>query len=177
MQGGKLITLICKIHTNFFIDVLLIWNDRYISEVEMWLVLLVVGLTSVGIEFVGYNGKPVSFLVGLAFPRRGPAARTVLNKLMFPVHYIILPLYFSGVFVTYDFSMLAEKGVGRMVGIAFLVSFICMVGKVAGTVAVTRFFFKMRLKEGVVLGMLLTVKGYMDLVFISIGVHFQVSFS
>jgi Kef-type K+ transport system membrane component KefB len=157
--------------------VLLIWNDRYISSVEMWLLLLVVALISIGLEFIGYNGKPVSFLVGLTFPRRGPAARTLLNKLMFPVHYIILPLYFSGVFVKNDFSILTEKGVGRMVGIAFLVSFISMVGKVLGTVAVTRLFFKMRLKEGVVLGMLLTVKGYMDIIFIAIGEHFQVSFN
>lgn len=156
---------------------LIVWDGRFISNVEVWFVLLIVGLISFGMEFAGYNGKSVSFLLGLAFPRRGPAARTVLDKLMFPVHYVILPLYFSGVFVKYDLSEITGKAAGKMIGIAFLVSFLSMVGKVVGTVAVTRFFFKMRLKEGVVLGILLNVKGYMDVMFIAIGGHFEVSFN
>lgn len=142
----------------------------------MWLLLIIVGVLSFGMEFIGYNNTSVSFFLGLAFPRRGPTARTVLDKLMFPVHQIILPLYFSGVFVKYDLSDLTGKGAGRMLGIAFFLSFLSMIGKVVGTIVVTRLFFKMRLKEGAVLGILLNAKGYMDIVFISIGGHFQVSF-
>lgn len=142
----------------------------------MWLLLIIVGVLSFGMEFIGYNNISVSFFLGLAFPRRGPTARTVLDKLMFPVHQIILPLYFSGVFVKYNLSDLTGKGAGRMIGTAFFLSFLSMIGKVVGTIVVTRLFFKMRLKEGAVLGILLNAKGYMDIVFISIGGHFQVSF-
>ncbi|KAJ3691294.1 hypothetical protein LUZ61_020458 [Rhynchospora tenuis] len=148
-------------------------KKRYISNVEVGCVLIVVGGITFFMEFVGYDNKTMSFLLGLAFPRKGPTARTILEKLMFSVHSIILPLYFSGVFVNYDLNVLVGKADGKMIGIAFLVSVLSMAGKVIGTVAVTRFIFKTRLRESVVLGILLNAKGYMDIMFLSVGIRYK----
>ncbi|KAJ4819600.1 Cation/H(+) antiporter [Rhynchospora pubera] len=167
---GKMLDLLVWVILVSLAMLLMKW---YISNVEVGCVLIVMGGIIFFMEFVGYDNKTMSFLLGLAFPRKGPTARTILDKLMFSVHSIILPLYFSGVFVNYNLNVLVGKAARKMIGIAFLVSFLSMAGKVIGTVAVTRFIFKTRLRESVVLGILLNAKGYMDIMFLSVGLRYK----
>ncbi|KAJ4806257.1 Cation/H(+) antiporter 15 [Rhynchospora pubera] len=167
---GKMLDLLVWVILVGLAMLLMKW---YISNVEVGCVLIVVGGITFFMEFVGYDNKTMSFLLGLSFPRKGPTARTILEKLMFSVHSIILPLYFSGVFVNYDLNVLVGKAAGKMIGIAVLVSVLSMAGKVIGTVAVTRFIFQTRLRESVVLGILLNAKGYMDIMFLSVGLRYK----
>ncbi|KAJ4795776.1 Cation/H(+) antiporter [Rhynchospora pubera] len=131
---GKMLDLLVWVILVSLAMLLMKW---YISNVEVGCVLIVMGGIIFFMEFVGYDNKTMSFLLGLAFPRKvGKAAR-------------------------------------KMIGIAFLVSFLSMAGKVIGTVAVTRFIFKTRLRESVVLGILLNAKGYMDIMFLSVGLRYK----
>ncbi|KAJ1692579.1 hypothetical protein LUZ63_009277 [Rhynchospora breviuscula] len=131
---GKMLDLLVWVILVGLAMLLMKW---YISNVEVGCVLIVVGGITFFMEFIGYDNKTMSFLLGLALPRK------------------------------------VGKAASKMIGIAFLVSVLSMAGKVIGTVVVTRFIFKTRLRESVVLGILLNAKGYMDIMFLSVGLRYK----
>ncbi|OAY70960.1 Cation/H(+) antiporter 15 [Ananas comosus] len=146
------------------------WNERRreISNYEVLLVMvLVAGLASLT-EMIGYNNMMMSFLLGLVFPREGPTMRTMMARLAFPVHNVVLPLYFAVTGMRTDFTQLAQDHTGwRTVGTAVLVVVLSTVGKVAGTVAAAN-HLKIPFREGMVLGFILNAKGHVDIITMSV---------
>ncbi|KAJ3672364.1 hypothetical protein LUZ60_007085 [Juncus effusus] len=144
-------------------------NKRYIGNIIMVIfigLILVIGWTS---DYVGFNGTALCFLIGIMIPREGPTTRTMLDILQYPVHNILLPLYFTHTASKTELSALAGMDGGMLFGIALLVTVIGTFGKVVGTVVVTSRFLKIPTKEGLVLGMLLNVKGHLDVMLLQMG--------
>ncbi|XP_037451492.1 cation/H(+) antiporter 15-like isoform X1 [Triticum dicoccoides] len=140
---------------------------QYVSKYELLgMLLLIVGL-SLAVQFMGYSASMAAFLIGLAVPREGPLARTLVDRLTYPVHQMVMPLCFGAIGARLDF---AEIGRFTATQFAFAVAFTTAVssaGKVGGTVLVGR-WLGMSAREALVLGFLLNVKGYSDILAINL---------
>ncbi|XP_073012220.1 cation/H(+) antiporter 15-like [Typha latifolia] len=142
-------------------------NVRLSAVVALLFLVIVI---AIGTEALGYNCMMSCFLMGLVVPREGPTARTLIKKLSYPVHAFVVPVYFGSTGMRMDMAMFsgdrwetAASWVVLMVGLSTL-------GKVAGTVAASS-FLGIPVKEGVVLGFLLNVKGQVDVITISLAIN------
>ncbi|GJM90695.1 hypothetical protein PR202_ga06999 [Eleusine coracana subsp. coracana] len=139
---------------------------RHISSYELCgLLLLVTGLAEVE-RVVGYSNVIGGFLMGLAMPREGPTARTVLDRLAYPMHQLIMPLCFASIGARLDFARVQGWRLARAVAFATALS---AAGNVCGTVVAGRALVGLAAGEAVVLGFLLNVKGYADVMAINFG--------
>ena len=125
------------------------------------LVLLLVAVSFVGNfpEHAGFDGVPASLLLGLAFPREGPVARSVMDAIAYPLHALALPFYFGAMGMRINFGAMS----GAIVVPAVLLTLLGLFGKCAGTMAAAR-YLKMPLADAIRLGVLLNIKGHVNMI-------------
>ncbi|KAF0910695.1 hypothetical protein E2562_004687 [Oryza meyeriana var. granulata] len=125
------------------------------------LVLLLVAVSFIGNfpEHAGFDGMPASFLLGLAFPREGPVAKSVIDAIAYPLHALALPFYFGTMGMRINFGAMS----GAIVVPAVLVTLLGLVGKCLGTMGAAR-YLKMPLADALRLGVLLNVKGHVNMI-------------
>ncbi|XP_062221323.1 cation/H(+) antiporter 15-like [Phragmites australis] len=141
---------------------------QYISKYELCgMLLLIVGLSLVE-QVVGYSASMTAFLIGLAMPREGPTARTIVDRLAYPVHQLIMPLCFGAIGARLDFAQIGRFTAGQLAVAVAFTTLLSAAGKVAGTVLAGR-VLGIAAREAVVLGALLNVKGYSDILAINFG--------
>ncbi|XP_058090738.1 cation/H(+) antiporter 15-like [Magnolia sinica] len=109
------------------------------------------------------SGMLASFIFGLVMPREGKAVRTIRAKLTYPVNTFIMPLYFANMGIEADLTALSQQTWKTSLAILFI-----PFGKIAGTL-VAVCYDGIRLNEGLLLSLLLIVKGHVDLALIKIG--------
>ncbi|KAH0463130.1 hypothetical protein IEQ34_007712 [Dendrobium chrysotoxum] len=135
-----------------------------IRGIELVGVLMFVMVISCVTELMGYNSTMASFLLGLMFPRTGATVRTVMGSLSYFVHNFVVPVYFGYAGVQTDLTMVRERGVAITVVVLIAVG---TAGKIGGTMIGGR-LVGMTVREGLILGLLLNVKGHVDMILISI---------
>jgi Kef-type K+ transport system membrane component KefB len=141
---------------------------QYISKYELCGMIILVMLLSQLEQVLGNSASMTAFLIGLAMPREGPTARTLMDRLAYPVHQLIMPLCFGAIGARLDFAKIGHfTAVQLMVAVAFT-TLLSAAGKVAGTVLACR-ALGIATREAVVLGALLNVKGYSDILAINFG--------
>lgn len=141
---------------------------QYISKYELCGMLILVMILSLLEQVLGYSASMTAFLIGLAMPREGPTARTLMDRLAYPVHQLIMPLCFGAIGARLDFAKIGHfTAVQLIVAVAFT-TLLSAAGKVAGTVLACR-ALGIATREAVVLGALLNVKGYSDILAINFG--------
>uniref|UniRef100_A0A0D9XG90 Uncharacterized protein n=1 Tax=Leersia perrieri TaxID=77586 RepID=A0A0D9XG90_9ORYZ len=131
-------------------------------RVGSWeLVILLLAVSFIGNfpEHAGFDGMPASFVLGLAFPREGPVARSVMDAVAYPLHAVALPFYFGAMGMRINFAAMS----GAIVVPAVLLTILGLVGKCAGTIAAAR-YLKMPIADAIRLGMLLNVKGNVNMI-------------
>lgn len=141
---------------------------QYISKYELCgMLLLVVGLSLLE-QVMGYSASMTAFLIGLAMPREGPTARTLMDRLAYPVHQLFMPLCFGAIGARLDFAKIGNFTAVQLVVAVTFTTLLSTAGKVAGTVLAGR-ALGIATREAVVLGALLNVKGYSDILAINFG--------
>ncbi|KAG0534448.1 hypothetical protein BDA96_04G281300 [Sorghum bicolor] len=141
---------------------------QYISKYELCgMLLLIVGLSMLE-QIIGYSSSMTAFLIGLAMPREGPTARTLMDRLAYPVHQLFMPLCFGAIGARLDFAKIGNFTVVQLVVAVTFTTLLSTAGKVAGTVLAGR-ALGIATREAVVLGALLNVKGYSDILAINFG--------
>uniref|UniRef100_A0A0E0M427 Uncharacterized protein n=1 Tax=Oryza punctata TaxID=4537 RepID=A0A0E0M427_ORYPU len=125
------------------------------------LVLLLVAVSFVGNfpEHAGFDGVPASLLLGLAFPREGPVARSVMDAIAYPLHALALPFYFGAMGMRINFGAMS----GAIVVPAVLLTLLGLFGKCVGTMGAAR-YLKMPLADALRLGVLLNIKGHVNMI-------------
>ncbi|XP_062199860.1 cation/H(+) antiporter 2-like [Phragmites australis] len=125
------------------------------------LLLLLVAVSFIGNfpQRAGFDGMPASLLLGLAFPREGPVARSVMDALAYPLHALALPFYFGAMGMRLNFSAMS----GAIVVPAILLTLLGLIGKCLGTMGAAR-FLKMPLADALRFGVLLNVKGHVNMI-------------
>ncbi|CAL5087043.1 unnamed protein product [Urochloa decumbens] len=108
---------------------------------------------------MGFDGMPVSLLLGLVFPKEGPVARSVMDALAYPLHALVLPFYFGAMGMRLNFSAMS----GAILVPAVILTLLGIAGKCAGTVGAAR-FLKMPTGDALRLGVLLNIKGHVNMI-------------
>ncbi|XP_006649216.1 cation/H(+) antiporter 15-like [Oryza brachyantha] len=141
---------------------------RYINKYELCAVLvLIVGLSLLEQVF-GYSASMTAFLIGLAMPRDGPTARTLVDRLTYPVHQLVMPLCFGAIGARLDFAAAGSFTAAQFAVAVAFTTLLGAAGKVGGTVLAGR-LLGISARESLVLGFLLNVKGYCDILAINFG--------
>nr|CAB3454118.1 unnamed protein product [Digitaria exilis] len=130
-----------------------------IGNLELVLVLVAVSLIGNFPQDVGFDGMPVSLLLGLAFPREGPVARSIMDALAYPLHALALPFYFGAMGMRLNFSAMS----GAILVPAILLTLLGLIGKCIGTMAAAR-FLKMPAADALRFGVLLNIKGHVNMI-------------
>ncbi|GMH25161.1 hypothetical protein Nepgr_027004 [Nepenthes gracilis] len=138
-------------------------NYKYLRNAPLACVFLVVLLTAGLTELMGDNSVLSSFLLGVMFPREGKTARTLLIKLSYAVYTFLLPIYFG--YTGFQANLVLIGELEDFIGIVVIV-LLSTGGKILGTlVACHR--LKMPFKKGIVIALLLNLKGHFDLLLLS----------
>lgn len=144
-------------------------NQKYLKNAEVFCILSLLFATSMFIELMGYNSIITSFLLGVMFPKQGKAARTLIHKLTYPIHTFVLPMYFGFTGFQADISQIKNI---REVLVIFLVVLSSIGGKIGGTLIACR-YLKIPMNEGIVLAILMNLKGHVDLLLIGLSTDKQ----
>ncbi|XP_057543512.1 cation/H(+) antiporter 2-like [Amaranthus tricolor] len=104
------------------------------------------------------NSLLTALVLGVTFPRQGKTARTMTHKLSYAVYTFVLPIYFgyTGFQANFADAAILKNFVGVIVIVTLSIS-----GKILGALIACQ-YLKIPLKEGIVLGLLLNLKGHFD---------------
>lgn len=108
-------------------------------------------------QSLGFDGLPTSFALGLAFPREGPAARSVADALVPPVNGLLVPFYFATIGMRLNFNTMS----GAIILPGVLMMLLGLVGKAIGA-AVASAYLNIPLCDALRFSVLLNVKGHVD---------------
>ncbi|KAL7613968.1 hypothetical protein Lser_V15G07141 [Lactuca serriola] len=134
-------------------------NHKNLQAVEVMLICSVVLVAAMTFETMGFSSLIACFLMGSMFPRGGKSARTLLAILTYTVHNFIFPIYFGYTGFKADTSYLNEL---KRVAIVLMVIVLSIGGKIFGTLAACK-YLKTPLNEGVLLAVLMNMKGHVDI--------------
>nr|XP_043633447.1 cation/H(+) antiporter 1-like [Erigeron canadensis] len=134
-------------------------NEKNLQAVEVMLLCSVILVAAMTLETMGFSSIIACFLMGSTFPRGGKSARTLLAILTYTVHNFIFPIYFGYTGFKADTSYLNEL---KRVIIVLMVIVLSIGGKIFGTLAACR-YLKTPLNEGVLLAVLMNMKGHVDI--------------
>ncbi|XP_057491063.1 cation/H(+) antiporter 1-like [Actinidia eriantha] len=145
-------------------------NQKHLKNAEAFGILSVVVVAAMAIEMMGFNSIIACFLIGSMFPKGGKTGRTLLPKLNYSVHNFIFPVYLGYMGFQADVTNVNSLS---SVGVIAIVLLLSAGGKISGTLAAC-YYLKIPMNVGVLFAFLMNVKGYVDLVTISIGLQNKV---
>uniref|UniRef100_A0ACD5U7H0 Uncharacterized protein n=1 Tax=Avena sativa TaxID=4498 RepID=A0ACD5U7H0_AVESA len=143
-------------------------GQQYISKYELFAMLVLIVGISQHVQIFGYSASMTAFLIGLATPREGPTARTLVDRLAYPVRQLIMPLCFGTIGARLDFAKIDCFTPTQFLVVVTYTTLLRTIGRVAGTVVAGR-MIGIPARETLVLGFLLNVKGYADILAINLG--------
>uniref|UniRef100_A0A5B7C3I2 Putative cation/H(+) antiporter 2-like isoform X1 n=1 Tax=Davidia involucrata TaxID=16924 RepID=A0A5B7C3I2_DAVIN len=142
-------------------------NAKNLKNAEAFGILSLVVVTALALETLGFNSIIGCFLIGSMFPRGGKTARTLLPKLTYSVHNFILPIYFGYTGFQADVTTITTL---PNVAIVVIVILLSLGGKISGTLFACH-YLKVPLSEGVLLAFLMTMKGHVDLLILTLSLQ------
>ncbi|XP_018470454.1 cation/H(+) antiporter 1-like [Raphanus sativus] len=134
-------------------------KEKYLSKAEtlaFFILILIIALT---IESSNINSTGFVFLIGLTFPREGKTYRTLINRLSYPIHEFVLPVYFGYIGFRFSVHSLTKRHYLALVMTVAL----SMVAKLLGVLCAC-LFLKIPKKYWLFLSTILSVKGHIGLV-------------
>ncbi|OMO79672.1 Cation/H+ exchanger [Corchorus capsularis] len=136
-----------------------------VEEVYICATLAVVLAAGLATDAIGIHAMFGAFVVGVLFPKEGPFAGALVEKVEDLVSGLFLPLYFvsSGL----KTNVATIQGLQSW-GLLALVIFTACFGKIVGTVVVS-LSFKVPVREALALGFLMNTKGLVELIVLNIG--------
>ncbi|KAL0725879.1 hypothetical protein Bca4012_040478 [Brassica carinata] len=133
-------------------------KEKYLSKAEtlvFFILLLIIGIT---IESYDVNSSVSVFIIGINFPRQGKTHRTLINRLSYPIHEFVLPVYFG--YIGFRFSVIALTK-RYYIGLVIIV-ILTLVGKFIGVISAC-IYLKIPKKYWLFLPTILSVKGHVGL--------------
>ncbi|KAF5475173.1 hypothetical protein F2P56_007008 [Juglans regia] len=115
-------------------------------------------------DAIGAHSIVGAFVFGLSIPK-GDLVEELLDRLDCFVPGIMLPIFFASCGMRIDFTKIADSSSWFLV--LLVICFACM-AKILSSLIVC-FFFDMRLRDGMALGLLMNTKGILSLVILNVG--------
>ena len=148
-------------------------HKRQVSDSLVFYLLAVVVLTSLCLQYLGFDPMMGVFIFGLVIQKDGPTARNIADKLTYGVENIILPVYFGVAGLQVKFDLLRHRDVWPM---ALVVIVVGTIAKIGGTLIGAR-FLGMPVRKGLVLSFLMNIRGHVNLIILTFGMENNVSTS
>ncbi|XP_015581354.2 cation/H(+) antiporter 2 [Ricinus communis] len=139
-------------------------NQKYVTNTEMYFILLLIIAVSFLIEEYGFNSTISSFFIGLMFPREGKTARTFGVKLAYAVHNFILPMYFG--YIGFQFDVTYLNNYRNLIAVVLLI-ILSMGGKIIGTLVACH-YLNVPVLDGIIISFLLNLKGHAELLVVGV---------
>ncbi|KAK8498978.1 hypothetical protein V6N11_037744 [Hibiscus sabdariffa] len=136
-----------------------------VEETYICAILAIVLAAGFVTDAIGIHAMFGAFVVGVLFPKEGPFAHALVEKVEDLVSGLFLPLYFvsSGL----KTNVATIQGLQSW-GLLCLVIFTACIGKIVGTVVVS-LSCKVPFREALTLGFLMNTKGLVELIVLNIG--------
>lgn len=115
-------------------------------------------------DAIGAHSIVGAFVFGLIIPK-GDMVEELLDRLDCFVPGIMLPIFFASCGMRIDFTKIADSSSWFLV--LLVICFACMAKILSSLIAC--FFFDMRLRDGVALGLLMNTKGILSLIILNVG--------
>lgn len=147
-------------------------ESKYASNTYVSFIFFLIMVLSYIVETCGHSSTLSCFIVGLMFPRSGKTCRTLLSRLSYVVHNVILPVYFG--YIGFQFDVNYLRSIPTIITVVVMV-LLNIGGKLVSTLAACH-YLKIPLNEGLMIAFILSLKGHFDLHFINIQQDAKVSF-
>ncbi|KAL4349343.1 hypothetical protein AHAS_Ahas10G0032500 [Arachis hypogaea] len=134
------------------------------SETQICIVLTGVMISAFITDALGTHAVFGAFVYGLVIPN-GPLAAAIIEKLEDFVSGLLLPLFFAMSGLKTNLTLI--KGAARWGFVILMVPLTC-IGKVLGTLVVS-LLFQIPVREGVILGLLMNTKGFIEIIVLNVG--------
>lgn len=145
-------------------------KEKYLSKAETLAFFILILVISLSIESSNINSTVFVFFIGLMFPREGKAYRTLIQRLSYPIHEFILPVYFGYIGFRFSVNALTKR---HYVVLAMAVA-LSFIGKLLGVLCACS-FLKIPKKYWLFLSTILSVKGHVGLVLLDSNLTHKVS--
>ncbi|WVZ91744.1 hypothetical protein U9M48_037873 [Paspalum notatum var. saurae] len=132
-------------------------GQHHVRSRDLVIMLLLVWFVTSFQQLLGFDGMPTSLAIGMAFPREGPAARSVADALLPPVNGIVLPFYFATIGMRLDYNSMS----GAIIVPGILLTLLGLVAKAIGAAAASA-YLNIPMSDALRYSVLLNVKGHVD---------------
>ncbi|CAO2190363.1 unnamed protein product [Urochloa humidicola] len=132
-------------------------GQHHVRGRDLVLVLFAVWVVTSVQQLLGFDAMPTGLALGMAFPREGPAARSVADALSPPVNGVVLPFYFATIGMRMDYNAMS----GAIIVPGMLLTLLGLVGKAVGAAAASA-YLGIPVSEALRYGVILNAKGHVD---------------
>lgn len=133
-------------------------KEKYLSKAETLAFFILLLILAITIESYDVNSSVSVFTIGIMFPRQGKTHRTLIQRLSYPIHEFILPVYFG--YIGFRFSVIGLTK-RYYLGLVIVV-ILTMLGKFLGVISAC-LYLKIPKKYWLFLPTILSVKGHVGL--------------
>ncbi|XP_010532007.1 PREDICTED: cation/H(+) antiporter 2-like [Tarenaya hassleriana] len=138
--------------------------EKYLSKTETLIFFILVLVLSITIEALDINSAVSMFFVGLMFPRQGKSYRTLLQRLSYPIHEFVLPVYFG--YIGFRFSLQTLLTANNFI-VLVLTVILSLAGKFIGVFGACS-YQKIPWKYWSFLSSILSMKGHVGLLLLDL---------
>jgi len=137
------------------------------SDTTMFLLFFITMASAFFTDTIGVHAVFGGYVVGLMVPHEGGFADRLINRIENLVLMVFLPIYFALAGLKTQLGLLDS---GAAWGLLFLVIAVAVIGKVGGCTLAAR-FNKLTWRESATVGVLMSCKGLVELIVLSIGLE------
>ncbi|CAN8293091.1 unnamed protein product [Cochlearia groenlandica] len=143
-------------------------KEKYLSKAETLVFFILILAVALSIESSTINSTVFVFFIGLLFPREGKTYRTLIQRLSYPIHEFVLPVYFGYIGFRFSVHSLTKR---HFIVLAMTVA-LSIVSKLIGVVCACS-FLKIPKKYWLFLSTVLSAKGHVGLVLLDSNVIYK----
>ncbi|ESQ35176.1 hypothetical protein EUTSA_v10010021mg [Eutrema salsugineum] len=134
-------------------------KEKYLSKAETLAFFILILIIALSIESSNINSTVFVFFIGLMFPREGKTYRTMIQRLSYPIHEFVLPVYFGYIGFRFSVNSLTKRHY-LVLGMTVALT---IIGKLLGVLCACS-FLQIPKKYWLFLSTILSVKGHVGLV-------------
>ncbi|ESQ27179.1 hypothetical protein EUTSA_v10018147mg [Eutrema salsugineum] len=133
-------------------------KEKYLSKAETLVFFIFLLIIAITIESYDVNSAVWVFAIGIMFPRQGKTHRTLIQRLSYPIHEFVLPVYFGYIGFRFSITALTKR---YYLGLVIVV-ILALAGKLIGVISAC-IYLKIPKKYWLFLPTILSVKGHVGL--------------
>ncbi|KAL1205632.1 Cation/H(+) antiporter 2 [Cardamine amara subsp. amara] len=133
-------------------------KEKYLSKAETLVFFIFLLIIAITIESYDVNSSVSVFTIGIMFPRQGKTHRTLIQRISYPIHEFVLPVYFGYIGFRFSIITLTKRYYLGLVIVVILSLTVKFIGVISACM-----YLKIPKKYWLFLPTILSVKGHVGL--------------